>query len=503
MINKTTLIIILIGILIFPSLNAGLFNSKDIKFILDQHEYYFKTGEEAVITMKIENTYRKQIDGFMTAIINQQINQQGFQSSHVKTNSQQFSIADGESEIPLGFGTSDNPLSIKVSLTFSYHEKEDREVKLEDIMIHFVSDEFQKQNEQDKKESSSEKSENQQQNQQNQQQQKQTQQQMQQQQLQNSQMNQDSNALKQQMEKQMEEQKKIEEQFQQQIANNPEFQEMHQELLDKGYEPSKANLNAESNDTGSFELNYEKEGEQASLEGEMEKGEMENLEKFTTEEKKEMLNKLNQNNDFQKFQEKLKKEGFEEQNIEFRKDGNNTLVKIDYKNEINETASIKAEFINKTIENVKLEKVEKNKPFFYWLLLIFLVGFFGFLIYSKYKKKQIILESFTPIEDNFNYKNLSIKMLNNAKRLFKEEKYKDAYGKSAQALRLFLSHKYGLKKEITNDNMVKFLIKNDEPYKKIKECFDLCSLVEFAKYKANKKDFDKIINTAEKIIRKK
>ena len=38
-------------------------------------------------------------------------------------------------------------------------------------------------------------------------------------------------------------------------------------------------------------------------------------------------------------------------------------------------------------------------------------------------------------------------------------------------------------------------------YKEIKECFDICSLVNFAKYEANEEDFNKIIKTAEKIIK--
>ncbi len=37
-------------------------------------------------------------------------------------------------------------------------------------------------------------------------------------------------------------------------------------------------------------------------------------------------------------------------------------------------------------------------------------------------------------------------------------------------------------------------------YEHIEECFEMCSLVEFAKYKASREDFDIIISTAKEII---
>ena len=60
---------------------------------------------------------------------------------------------------------------------------------------------------------------------------------------------------------------------------------------------------------------------------------------------------------------------------------------------------------------------------------------------------------------------------------------------------------YGLKKEVTNDEIIRYLKNKNNNIKSIKECFDLCSLVEFAKYKTNKKDFEKIIKLGEEIIK--
>ena len=55
---------------------------------------------------------------------------------------------------------------------------------------------------------------------------------------------------------------------------------------------------------------------------------------------------------------------------------------------------------------------------------------------------------------------------------------------------------------ITNDLIIKFLKSEKKDIKEIKECFDLSSLVEFARYQANKKDFEKIIKIVEKKINK-
>ena len=67
---------------------------------------------------------------------------------------------------------------------------------------------------------------------------------------------------------------------------------------------------------------------------------------------------------------------------------------------------------------------------------------------------------------------------------------------------MFLSYENGLKRELTNDEVVDCLKDQSIGHMKIKECFDLCSLVEFAKYKANNDDFEKILVEAQGVIGK-
>ncbi|MBR9703767.1 hypothetical protein GOV12_00005, partial [Candidatus Pacearchaeota archaeon] len=155
-----------------------------------------------------------------------------------------------------------------------------------------------------------------------------------------------------------------------------------------------------------------------------------------------------------------------------------------------------------------LENLEEgNSKYYFWLLIIgiiIILVIIIYLIYYKYYKKN--KKAFDDIKDvnsekPFDYKFESRKLLKESKKLFNLKKHKDAYEKAGQAIRLFLSHKYHLKIETTNDDIIRYLKLQNMDITKIKECFDLCCLVEFAKYKANIKDFNMILKIGEDIIR--
>jgi HEPN domain-containing protein len=514
LISETVLLLLVLLITIPFSL------AKDISMSVNQSNYYFLVGEDAIIPLEIENTYGKQINGLLSYTMTQEINQGSFHYSSSNTQSKSFSVEEGKSAVSLNFGTSDMPLTLKVDLSFSYTEKEQRMVNLGDILIHFVSDNAQKQNKLDKIQSSSKKyaqpAAQQQSLQQSFMQQMQEEidkmfgqqpinQQKPEQRLQNNQMAQDSSALKQQMQKQLQQQKQMKEEFQRQLAKNNNFQQAHQQLVNQGYNLNNAVFNPSSNNTGSFELTYQKKnGETASLKGEMQNGKMAKLEKFTAEDRKEILEKLQQNTKFKQFAQKLEKQGFKQTNTNFKQLENKTLVSLDYRNNKNQTATIKAEFTNGDITKVELEEKNKtnNHNYLWFAIIIVLLSVAAYFIYKGYLKKPVTEEyKVKAIEEKpFDYVAEARKMLKQSELLFKRKKYKDAYAKAGQALRLFLSYENGLKKELTNKEIIEHLKNKNKDYKKIKECFDLCSLVEFAKYQANKKDFEKIIKRVKDII---
>lgn len=522
-------------------LSLTVFAKEDLTISLDQKEFYFPVGEDGFITLHTDNSYKENISGTLSYTVTQEIKQGNFQYSNTNTKSIPLIIPTENNDIQLGFGTSNQPLTLTVDLTYSYSQKDVREVNLNGILIHFIPDTNQSQNQN-----------NQQQNQQNQQKQQQVssssekaqstsqqnnqannqQQQMQdminkmlgqdqqqntqqtqttKQKIQNNQMNQDSSALKAEMQKQAQEQQQLQQAFQQELAKNKEFQQAHVDELQKGFNVSGGNLNPSTNNTGDFELNYQdKNGNTATLKGSMLNGTMTSLEKDTPETRDEILNKLRENVDFKKYDSKLQKKGYQENDVQFSLEDGYTQVSVQYNNEQNKTATITADYINESIKNVQLiEEPEQNETtqhaLIKWIIILFILGIIGFFIYKKFPRKNITIENKAEIsitKEPFDYKAESLKLLHEAEKKFAKEEYKDAYSKANQALRLYLNYHYSLWHESTNDDLIAYLQQNKKPYKAIKECFDLCSLVEFAKSNANKTDFNKIISFAKNKITK-
>ena len=507
--------------LILSFVSASFFNPDDITFSINQSEYYFKIGEDAIIPLETENSYKRQINGTLSYTYTQEVNQGGTLVSSSNTQSIPFFVKKGENIEDLNFGTSQGPATINFNLDFSYTEKKSRIVNLDEIKIHFVSDESQKQNKQDKQTSSSEKYSppkepsqqqdpfsqiqekiNQMMGREDQQQNQQTTQQK----MQNNQLGQDSSALKKQIKRQIEEQEQLKQKFQKHLLENKELQGIHQELINQGYNPISGNLNPTSENSGRFDLHYQNQkSETAELKGEMENGEIKTLQKLSQEDKNRLIQQLQQNKNFQKYNNKLNKTNFKQQDTIFSLEENKTNIKINYQDSQNQTAFISAEAINGTIKNIKIDKLRSNeeKNYFWLAIILTILLILSYFIYKKYfkklkKKSEIVEEKQIITENLFDYKNESKKLLNQSKKLFERQKYKDAYEKVGQALRLFLSYKYGLKKEVTNDEILKVL--KNKNTGKIKQCFDLCSLVEFAKYNANKKDFEGLVKIGEDII---
>jgi hypothetical protein len=490
---KKIFIIALLSLIIIPLVKAD-----NITMSVDQNTYYFLTGDPAIIPLTANNTYGKRIDGQLKYTITQEVNQGGIIYTNSNSQSTPFNIEEGNNTINLNFGSSDVPVKLDIDLLFSFNENGKREVALDDIIVFFVSNQSQMNNQKNPKESSSQEIKDALPSDQNN-----NQPQTPQQKLQNNQMSQDSQAIKEQMEKQIQNKEKQQQEFEQNLFNNSEFQEKHQELTEQGYEITEKNIQSIDNDTGEFEIEYQNgKGEEATLSGSMEDGEIVNLQKQTAEDRQQMLEQLNQSKKYQEFLNQLQKEGYNQTDINFDQNGNKTNLDLNYENEKNETATISAEFENNELKDVTLEK-ENQMNHLIWIipLIIVILTLILYVIYSKYFKKNKRIEDIKTInKKQFDYKIEAKKLLLEAEKLFKQKKYKDAYGKAGQALRLYLSYQNGLKKEITNDYVIKHLKQKNRPYLEIKKCFDLCSLVEFAKYKENKKDFNEILKITSKTI---
>ena len=516
--------------------------AQDILLSTNQTDYYFKTGENAIIPIEINNTYGKQISGILQYTISQLINQGNIQLSNYNTEKKSLSINEENNKISLDVGKSDTPSNFTVNLGFNYNENGNRIVPLGPIIIHFVSDESQKNtHQQNKMQSSSQPStqsnqqdifsQQQQQMEQglnelfgnqsdlfSQQQQhmeqklnellgnQQNQSQNQQQQLQNNQLAQDSNALKQQLDRQVQKQEQIKKEFEQKLFSNNEFLNRHQNLLKNGYHINASNLNAKSNDTGSFDIKYNNTtGKWATLQGNMKNGTMTNINEQSQDKQEKLLEKLKQNKLYQQFNSKLLTEGFSQNDIAFEANGNVTNVILKYEDQKQANATITANFVNDEIRQVTLEDRNSNPLNLMLLIIIAVTVVSAVCIYfaiKKFKNKK----SFTIIDTQLNPKLKSFDHVIESKKLIDEAiqyhdkgHYKEAFGTAGKSIRLFLSHDAGIKREITSEELIRLIPKDNYPINDIRECLKVTDLVEFAKLKATDYDFKKIISLFNKL----
>ena len=326
--------------------------------------------------------------------------------------------------------------------------------------------------------------------------------------VQNNQLNQNANELKQQLAEQIEEQKRMEEQFQKNLADNRDFQSRHHDLLGEGYKINDTKLNPFSNNTGKFEISYSSDSEEtATLRGEMVNGTMKQLLSQTAEDRSEIIDKLADDKQFANYNKKLISEGFNQSLPLFNIVSQNlTKITLPYKNKKNIENKIIADYINDSIKNVALEE-EKNteKKNWQWLLLIPLLMALAWLVYSmavKIPMKQVYKSEAKKPEPEVDYLNEALNMLAESEKAFAGNKEKDAYEMVSQAIRFYFSYKLGIKKELNIAELMSALKKDrlgHLPY--VEDCLNLCTMIEFAKYTAERKDFEHAVMIARSVIK--
>lgn len=489
--------------------------AQEVVMSVDQSAYYFLVGENAIVPLTVDNKYEHQINGMLQHSIVQHITQGNTQISQSNTRSSTFLVDSGEQVIPLDFGTSESPLRLSVELSYRYNDGGDLIATLEPFTIEFVSDESQKNNQQNQMQSTTQQSSQQNNPSPSQSIQQRLDEMMQsplmpsdpQQRLQNNQVPQDSSSLKQQIYEQLEDENQLRQEFENALATNEQFQEFHQELLERGYNVTGGNLDPATNSTGDFQINYQNEqGEWAKLQGSMTNSTIDDIQSQTQQETEQMLEQLRSDPTFQQYDEQLRLDGFTEQNVEFLHDSDQTTIEITYQNEDEQTATIIGEFEDDTLVDVSLEQQNDNPNWIYWLYVAMVViATAAYVLYRRLKPKRKIPPAPLSVtkQKPFDHVAEAEKLIKEGKQHFEEKNYKDAYGKINQALRLFLSYELNLNKEVTNEEILKYVPSEIYSVSDIDKCFRVASLVEFAKYAPNQDDFQTIVSITEKIIYKK
>ena len=153
---------------------------------------------------------------------------------------------------------------------------------------------------------------------------------------------------------------------------------------------------------------------------------------------------------------------------------------------------------------VQKEKVENKNDVKHklWSLLILIVlsGLVYYILHKNYilhKKKQkenvVVIKKEKSELDN-------IRMIKQAQQIFGKNQ-KEAYALVAKAIRLFYAHKFNIKKEVTNTELIELVKQHKLKHKELKNYLELCSLVEFAKYKPKEEEFLKLVEFAKRLFK--
>jgi hypothetical protein len=187
---------------------------------------------------------------------------------------------------------------------------------------------------------------------------------------------------------------------------------------------------------------------------------------------------------------------------------------MDYKKG-NETRTIAAQFSNAALQKVEIEKTEEQKEQDMRLLALFAfaiaVALAAYYIYKKYLKKipqpHHMKMPIQTTETAFDYHAKALSMLENSRKEFDNGQRKPAFSLASSAVRLYLRYEHGVGKELTNYEAQKIILAKAGTAKelthKLRQFFEICSLVEFAKLPAGKEEFDEIYQTGFWMIGKK
>ncbi len=307
--------------------------------------------------------------------------------------------------------------------------------------------------------------------------------------IQNSQQNQDTGAIKQEMDRK----NGMEKDFQKALASNPEFMKKHQEVMGKGFSISATSINPSSDDSGTFDVAYSSpDGEGAYIKGEMENGTIKSMMWQDAEERQKIMKALEQNPEYGNFSGQLNRSGFSRRDFVFNQvSQNETRILVNFTNQDGKQANITADYVNGTIQNVKLKKTEKDSWF--WLLALIPLTFAAYLIL---RKNKVIVAPVHPEE--FDYASEARKLIDTAEQVYSENE-KDAFELVSKGVRMYFSHKEGIGRELTSEDVLK-LLENSVYCNDVKRCLDSCIQVEFAKHKPDSSYFAETLGLARKLV---
>lgn len=290
------------------------------------------------------------------------------------------------------------------------------------------------------------------------------------------------------------------------LESDSEFQEMKEDLLEQGYSMEKIEFDGlDADNKTDFTSSFTKpDGKTANITGSMEDGKPSDMGHLSDDDISNIKAALDNSSEYQDLKEELEAKNMsmpDDLKVEPIKNGKTEVAQG------NMTASVYVSGNETDILDIDFDDgrtlMDKVKyPLMFLIVAIMVVS------YYLYKKRSALVSA---VVDNVpvarvrkvNPKKDALKMLIEAEKLFDAGDMKEAYTKVSLAVRFYFKHTIGsvAGRELTSTEVIRLL--KGEGYggiSKVKECFSMCDLVKFAKYKPNKKDFGKILSLGRMIL---
>jgi len=502
-------------LLLLAALLVCASSGADLTLSTGQKDYYFVVGADAQIPVTVSNTYDHPLQGTLRSTTTESTQGPGLSMSSSYSQSQLYMAPKGDSTVTVDGGTSDAEKTLTFTFSFDYTDTTPQSQVLEDITLHFVKDQSQVKNTQQQVVSQSGTpdqggvtlSSSQYQSIQS------IQQMMQQssglglrQSSQDNQMPQDTSALKQQLEAEQKQAQANKDEFEKNLNKDPTFSAVNQSLTSQGYAVSKTDSNPQSGNTGTFSREYSKPtGESVSVKGSLKNGTSTEI----TEQSTAPINPggpLPQNTSYQESGKGLENEGYNKSQTTIKNTPAGITVNQSYQNSQGKPAYLNATSTGSNVTSVTVEKEKVENGYLLpivAIVIIALLAIIGYLVYRKYEKNRpvIIPAPVAAPKRVVDYRNEAELLLRKAEKLAGEQCYREAYGTVGQALRLFLSYRFGTGTEMTNTEIITLVAGSGREIAGVEDLLERCSLIEFAKAEPEPGEFEKFTGTIRNIIR--
>jgi|GEM_PF-768277 len=512
-------ILMLAVIAIYPAL------ASDVTLKTSQNEYTFPAGEEARVPFVVESTFPKTNVGTLEYTLTRKQSQGGVSFSQSSSHSQSFPISPGSSQNAITL-SSEDPAVFEVILAMHYRDSgKDFVSTLPPFSVKFIPNQSQQQGSQGSSQSSgssgspltsSTSEENsagqgqssdlfdemdrqmnamQQQNQQLMQQMlsgqatssgsgSRSQPQNAQQALQNNQMNAESSALQKQLAEETSQNKKDQQDLADKMHQDPLLNQVNQDLKKAGYQQKDGSISAEGKGEGTVSAQYKNDNNQAlSLQGDIRNGSLEKL-TASSNESLPVPSSLADDPRYQAEKENLQQAGYNQTGGTQTITPNETKIDENYNNPDGKNATISSVIRNGTVVSVTVKKEDETPLGWYIgiILLVILIILCCWAGYRYYQRKSIQPDQEPPAPaEPINIREVTEEYLTMAEKAITEERIKDAYVISGQALRFFISHTRGSGSAETTDEILSLAKKKGIDTSMISRILDRCMMVEYAR----------------------